>query len=154
LNFDLDDDDDIIDFDEREPFHGFGFSIAGNLSRWFGLVGDFSYNKSEIDLPGDDLDTSNFVFLFGPRFSGRGSGVTGFGHVLVGGTRTKVEDFDSETGLTFGIGGGVDINVGESIAVRLVQVDYLPTRFKFNGDSEWFNNFRFQIGLVFKAGNR
>jgi hypothetical protein len=154
LNFDLDDDE-PIDFDERESFHGFGISVAGNLSKWFGIVADFSYNKSEIELPGEDIDTSNLIFLFGPRISARGSAVTGFGHFLVGGTRRKVESFDSETGFTLGIGGGVDINVGDSVAIRLFQADYLPTRFEnFFGDSEWFNNFRFQIGLVFKAGNR
>ncbi|HXG93689.1 MAG TPA: outer membrane beta-barrel protein [Blastocatellia bacterium] len=143
-----------FDIDERESLHGAGFSLAGNLSSSFGLVADFSYNKRTIDFPGGDIDISNFVFLFGPRFSARGSSVTGFGHVLVGGTRRKIENFDSETGLTIGIGAGVDVNVSDGFAIRLGQIDYLPTRFNVGfGDHEWFNNFRFQIGVVFKAGN-
>jgi hypothetical protein len=150
LNIDLDDDDDIFDFDEREGNHGFGFSVAGNLSSNVGIVGDFSYHKKEIELPGPDFDSSTFVFLFGPRFSARGDGVTGFGHVLVGGTRFKLEDFDSDTGFTLGVGGGIDINAGDSVAIRLAQVDYLPTRI----GGEWFNNLRFQIGVVFKAGGQ
>jgi len=155
LNINFDDDDDIFDFDEREAFHGVGFSLAGNFNRHFGLVGDFSYNKREIELPGDDLDVSNFVFLFGPRFSARGRSLTGFGHVLIGGTRSKIEGGDSATGLTIGIGGGLDVNVSDGFAIRLGQIDYLPTRYSFGaGDDEWFNNFRFQIGVVFKAGNR
>jgi hypothetical protein len=155
LNIDFDDDDGILDFDEREGFHGVGFSVAGNLNRWFGIVGDFSYNKREIEFPGEDVDISNFVFLFGPRFSARGSGVTGFGHILIGGTRSKVEGGDSATGLTIGIGAGLDVNVSDGFAIRVGQVDFLPTRYSFGaGDDEWFNNLRFQIGIVLKAGNR
>jgi hypothetical protein len=148
LNIDDDLDDDFLDFDEREGFHGFGFSIAGNFHPNVGIVADLSYHKKEIELPGEDFDTSTFIFLFGPRFTGRGDTVNGFGHVLVGGTRVKAEGFDSDTGFTIGVGGGIDINVHPNVAIRLVQADYLPTR--ING--EWFNNFRAQIGLVFRTG--
>jgi hypothetical protein len=149
LNVDFDDDE-IFDLDEREGNHGFGFSLAGNFSPNIGLVGDFSYHKKELELIGPDLDSTTFVFLFGPRFSARSDAATGFGHVLIGGTRFKLEGFESDVGFTLGVGGGVDVNVGDSLAVRLAQVDYLPTR--ING--EWLNNLRFQIGLVFKAGGQ
>lgn len=148
LNIDTDFDDDIIDFDDREGIHGIGLSVAGNFHPNVGIVADFSYHKKQLDFLGEDFDTSTLVFLFGPRFTARGGGVNGFGHVLVGGTRIKAEDFGSDTGLTFGVGGGVDINVHPNVAIRLFQADYLPTR--FNG--EWFNNFRAQIGVVFRGG--
>src|ERR1051325_10457213 len=42
---------DIEDFfDNREGFHGVGFSVAGNFSKHFGIVGDFSYHRKSADL--------------------------------------------------------------------------------------------------------
>jgi hypothetical protein len=45
-------------------------------------------------------------------------------------------------------GGGVDIPVGERFALRLVQADYLFTR--FGGETQ--NNARFSVGAVFTFG--
>jgi opacity protein-like surface antigen len=150
------DDDDEDFFDQREGFHGFGFSVAGNVSRGFGIVADLSYHKKEIELPGDDLDISEFVFLFGPRFTARGDRVDAFGHVLVGGIRSKVETLDSETNLAFGLGGGVDIKAGDSFAIRIFQVDYIPFRFEnpITDDHEWNHNLRFQIGATYRWGGQ
>jgi opacity protein-like surface antigen len=148
VDLNIDDPDDFFDFDDREGVHGFGFSVAGNLSRSVGIVGDFSYNKKSVDFPGGDIDSSVFIFLFGPRFTARGDTANVFGHVLVGGSRFKVEDFDSDVGFSLGVGGGVDINVSDSVGIRLVQADYIPTRIF----EEWFHNLRFQIGIVFRAG--
>ena len=53
VNLNIDDPDDFFDFDDREGVHGFGFSVAGNLSSSIGIVGDFSYHKKSIDFPGE-----------------------------------------------------------------------------------------------------
>src|SRR5262249_17221527 len=51
--------------------HGGSVSISGNLSPWFGVVGDFGAYG------GSGLNT--FTFLVGPRFSARNrSGITPF----------------------------------------------------------------------------
>ncbi|HWP45307.1 MAG TPA: outer membrane beta-barrel protein [Blastocatellia bacterium] len=147
------DDDDQGFFDEREGIHGFGFSVTGNFHPNIGIVGDFSYHKREIEIPfGNDIDISNFVFLFGPRFTARGDAVDFFGHAMVGGVRNKVENFDSDTELALGFGGGLDIKVTDSFAVRAFQLDYIPMRSRniFTGDKEWIHNGRFQIGLTYK----
>lgn len=147
------DDDDAGLFNQREGIHGVGFSVAGNLSRSVGIVGDFSYHKREIEIPGgDDIDFSTFLFLVGPRLTERGNRVEGFVHALVGGVRRKVEDFDSDTNLALGFGGGLDVKVTDNVAIRVFQVDYLPFRERnpFTGDKEWSHNARFQIGATYK----
>lgn len=146
------DDDGVPFFDDRQGLHGFGFSVAGNFSRHFGVVGDFSYHKREIDVPGPDIDFSTFNFLFGPRLTARGDRVEGFGHFLVGGVRRRVEGGDSDVDLALGIGGGVDIKVTQNFAVRLVQLDYIPFRDRnfFTGDKEWRHNLRVGVGVTFR----
>ena len=47
-------------------------------------------------------------------------------------------------------GGGVDINAGKKVAVRLAQFDYIPTRFS----GFWFHNFRYEAGIVFMVGGK
>jgi hypothetical protein len=150
------DDDGEDFFDEREGFHGIGFSVAGNVSGSVGIVADLSYHKREIELPGDDVDVSQFLFLFGPRFTARGDRVDAFGHVLIGGVRSKVETLDSDTNLALGFGGGIDIKAGDSFAIRLFQIDYIPVRFEnpITEDDEWSHNLRFQIGATYRWGGQ
>jgi opacity protein-like surface antigen len=146
------DDDDLGFFNDREGVHGIGFSITGNFHPNVGIVGDFSYHKRELDLPGPDIDFSTFVFLFGPRFTARGDRVDFFGHAMIGGVRRKVEDFESDTQLALGFGGGLDVKLTDSFAIRAIQADYIPTRERefFTGDKTWVHNARFQIGITYK----
>ncbi|HEX8185289.1 MAG TPA: outer membrane beta-barrel protein [Blastocatellia bacterium] len=146
--------EDIGDFfDNREGFHGVGFSVAGNLSRHFGIVGDFSYHRKTQDIGITDLKTNKYYFLFGPRVYARGHSVTGFAHALVGGTRTKLTsddfqgaDLGSRTDFALGFGGGVDVNVTDSIGIRLFQLDYIPVR----TEGSWFHDLRAQVGITFR----
>ena len=140
-------------FGERTGFNGWGFSFAGNFGEKWGGVAEFSGNYKSIEetLPGVGtvkIDTSIYTFLFGPRYSARGSGTTAFAHVLVGGARLKVGS-GSRTDFAMALGGGVDVNAGKSLAIRLAQADYFPNH--ING--EWNSDFRFQAGIVLKLGN-
>ena len=150
--------DDDFDIDEREGFHGFGVSVAGNFSKSFGIVGDFSYNRKSIaDIVGFDANANITLFLFGPRFTARGDKVDGFVHALIGGARERIsvdvpgENVNvSNTDLALGFGGGVDVKAGDMFAIRLFQLDYIPIRAEdpFTGDKQWSHNFRFQVGAV------
>ncbi len=154
----VDFEDDDFDIDEREGFHGFGVSVAGNISKSFGIVGDFSYNRKSIsDIAGFDANANITLFLFGPRFTARGDKVDGFVHALIGGARQRISvDIPgdnvniSETDLALGFGGGVNVKAGDMFAIRLFQLDYIPIRGEddFTGDNRWTHNFRFQIGAV------
>ena len=140
-------------FSQREGSHGVGWSVADNFTRHLGVVADFSYHKRSLDVPfTDDIDLTTFSFLFGPRVTARGHRVEAFAHALVGGVRRKVEDIDSTTSLAFGLGGGVDVKVAKSFAVRVLQVDYLPFRDTdfFTGDHIWRQNVRAGAGVTFR----
>jgi hypothetical protein len=52
----------------------------------------------------------------------------------------------------FIIGGGIDIPIGRSFAIRPIQVDYLLTRFGtgFTGGNNNQSNFRYQAGVLFR----
>ena len=117
---------------------GFGVDVSGDLTDTFAIVGSFSGNYEE----GSHL----YYYLFGPRFTRRGESFTAFGQALIGGS-TAGDDGGSESGLAFGFGGGVDINAGESLAVRVFQFDYAPNRFF----DVWFHTVRIQAGVVFKV---
>lgn len=145
-------DDGIPFVEQREGLHGVGFSVAGNLTKNFGIVGDFSYHKKEFEVFGPNIKFSTFNFLFGPRVTARGNRVEGFAHALVGGISRKFEDFDSDVDFALGAGGGVDLKVGRSFAVRLVQVDYIPFRDRnlFTGEKEWRHNVRIGVGVTFR----
>lgn len=130
---------------QRKGFHGVGFSVAGDFGPHFGLVGDFSYNHANYFGTGVNAAT----YVFGPRVSLRGKSATGFAHVLFGGTWLRVPGA-SDTGFTMAIGGGVDLNAGRHFAVRLAQVDYLPSHL----GGRRSHSVRYEGGIVFKIGGK
>lgn len=167
---------------------GFGAGAAGNWSKYFGVVADFSYHTKRINLgspsEADEVKATTFNFLFGPRVTIRGSRVNGFAHVLVGGVRMKVEGGQgvpavqqdhkqvgdgvrmkveggqvvsgssqvATTNFAFGLGGGVDVRLNRRLAIRALQIDYLPAQaeFKAAGDKNWTHNFRVETGIVIR----
>jgi opacity protein-like surface antigen len=139
---------------------GFGLSVTGNVNRVFGLTGEYSYGRGDLDsfLGGAGVNTriNTHLALFGPRLHARSEKATGFVHALFGvanagvgasvlGSNISIGD----TNFAMGYGGGVDINVSKNFAIRLAQVDYIPVRV----EGEWANNFRFMAGVVFRFGN-
>jgi hypothetical protein len=66
-------------------------------------------------------------WLVGPRFVARSDRINVFGHALfgiaIGGAGEDFEGF-SDSGITFGGGGGVDVRVAPRVAVR-AQVDLI-----------------------------
>jgi opacity protein-like surface antigen len=148
-------------FASRDSFHGWGVSAAGNLNRYLGLVVDFSGQYGDQGLAESSLHT----FMAGPRVSYRRERFTVFGHVLAGGARHKEEirfipftrppfptpvfpvDLSfSETGFSIAAGGGIDVVVSKHLALRVVQIDYMPVRIR----GDWRQNGRGQAGLVFR----
>jgi len=170
------DDADLGDIiDEREGFHGFEVSATGNLTRYFGIKGDFSgHFKSETFSFGSvaspeanvDLKSRLFNFLGGVQLKDNSTEGTfkPFAHALVGvaHARNRIdfnnglcvavfpspcpEDFtESETGFAGAFGGGIDIRASDRISIRAIQIDYNPTRL-FDSTQ---HNFRIGLGIVF-----
>lgn len=149
------------DTDPRSNAHGWYVSVAGNLNRYVGLAADFSghYGSANLNTGAGNIkvDGTAHTFLFGPRFSARRERLTPFAHVLAGAVRSRtagqigtVAVFNEDTAFGLAVGGGVDVTLQRHVALRLIQADYLLTRF----GSETQNNVRVTIGLVFRFGSR
>lgn len=148
--------------------HGGSASLAYNFNNWFGMAADFGGSKiSSINasgFPSVDVDSTLFTYLFGPRISYRTKTLTPFGQVLFGGahitdvTSGGVTVARSENAFAMTAGGGLDWNVHKNIAIRVVQVEYLLTRFtdpfSVTGSSGTQNNLRVSAGIVFKLGTK
>jgi hypothetical protein len=117
--------------------HGWNLSIAGNVNSWLGIAADVSgHYRSGLSL---------YSYTVGPRLALRNT-VTAFTHFLFGGARLGNGGSDSAFGMV--LGGGVDIPIGERLAFRALQTDYLFTR--FGGQTQ--NNARLSVGVVFTFG--
>jgi hypothetical protein len=121
--------------------HLSGWELSGyyKLAPWVGITADLD---AHYGLP-SSLDARTLHLMAGPQFTipfpGRFSPFVhvlgGLGHVRAGEARTSVAG---------AIGGGVDLPLAPLISWRVIQADYLITRF-FNGTQ---NNIRISSGLV------
>ncbi len=156
--------------------HGGSTSIAYNLNRYVGLVADFGgYDDSRVTLfPPTTKETfdsggSAYTYLFGPRFSYRHGRVTPFAQALFGVTHASsvkisgctgtpaCTPLGSENAFATAIGAGFDIRITRHVALRLIQGDFLLTRFRNplsagGTDRGWQKNVRLSTGVVFRFG--
>jgi outer membrane protein OmpA-like peptidoglycan-associated protein len=154
--------------------NGGSASIAFNVNRYLGLVADFgAYTNSEMRFTGAytstvDVNNANvaaFSYLFGPRVSFRKfDRVTPFLQVLAGGAHANQVTL---TGCTFSCtllptqdtfamtaGGGLDVRIHRHLAIRVIQAEYLMTRFTSytTGAAGTQNDMRLSSGIVFRFG--
>ncbi|MCA1634538.1 MAG: outer membrane beta-barrel protein [Acidobacteria bacterium] len=156
-----DEDEDIDDIiDEREGYNGVNASVTGNVSRYVGLKGDYSFHRKSFNdstLPGIDVksDLHNLVGGVQLKDNAKETKVKPFAHFMAGIAHARFNvsgepagsDFDdSETGFAGIIGGGLDFRINDRVDFRAVQFDYNPTRL----DGETQHNFRIGIGIVFR----
>ena len=146
--------------DEREGFHGVEAFVKGNVSRYVGLKGAYSFHRKSFDIVGNtpattfDVDADLHQFLGGVEIKDntRETKVKPFAHVLAGVAHARadiesVTDFsESETGFAAAIGGGIDFKLSDRVDLRAIQFDYNPNR--DNGQTS--HNFRIGIGLIFR----
>lgn len=158
---------DIID--EREGFHGFNASVTGNVSRYFGLKfdvsGHFKKKTFPIGTTSFELDSDLFQFMGGAQLKDNSTEARfkPFAHALFGVAHASNEGRfgpggciavfpspcsdtfeENDTGWAAAFGGGVDIRAGKRIDIRVVQIDYNPTRL-FDSTQ---HNFRIGAGIV------
>jgi len=155
--------------------NGGSASMAFNLNRYLGLVADFAgFDDTRLNLTGPganparvaDSSGTAFTYLFGPRLSYRHyERITPFAQALFGGVHASQVTLSNCTGsgctplpaqnaFAFTAGGGVDVKVQRHLAVRLLQAEYMMTRFAdvTSGASNGQNDLRLSSGLVFRFG--
>jgi outer membrane protein OmpA-like peptidoglycan-associated protein len=143
-------------------WHGATGALAGNVNRWFSLVGDIGGYRIK-SLP-SGVSGSAYTFLVGPQFSHRGERFTPFIHFLFGAARlSDIQASTIPTGSVFfnrsfsqnafatAMGGGLDVNFNKHVGFRIAQIEYLLTKFT-DGNSNRQDNVRASAGLVLHFG--
>jgi outer membrane protein with beta-barrel domain len=137
---------------------GASASVAYNVKPWLCLVQDYGgYHFTGL---AGGIDSQMYTFLFGPRYTYRreGSRWAPYGQALFGVGRLTAKQGSvtaAENGFAMAIGGGLDARISQSFSVRVVRVEYLPTRFDRAGaSSATQNNVRISVGLVLSLGRR
>lgn len=162
--------------------NGWNAAITGNVNSWFGVTADFSGHYGSTTF---DAGITRHSFLFGPKVTYRGGNgkVSPFAHALFGavrahrgianpgplGTPLPLLPAASETAFGMALGGGVDYNVNDRVAIRLIQAEYLMTRFdEASGivciqsistpcpttKAGTQNNLRLSFGVVWRFGSK
>jgi hypothetical protein len=156
--------------------NGGSASVAFNVNRYLGLVGDFGgFNDTQLLLTGTGTNPSTvadssgtvYTYLFGPRLSFRGHDrITPFAQALFGGMHASEVTLSSgcsgagctplpvENSFAMTIGGGLDVKVHHHLAIRIIQAEYLMTRFEnlTTGTAATQNDMRLSSGIVFRFG--
>ena len=151
-------------------------NIAFNLNRYVGLVGDFAgYHADTLTFNGAGglsrdigADGKVFTYMGGPRLSYRRPRFTLFAQALLGDANARKVTINGCTGFpsctplpsenvfALALGGGLDVNIHRHIAFRIIQAEYLMTRFmdpsSGAGTSGIRNNVRLSAGIVFRSG--
>ncbi len=130
--------------------NGGSASLALNFNRFVGIAGDVGgYDANKLELVGTGANQPRvvgasgtaFTFLVGPRISLRnGTRFTPFMQVLAGGVHASpvtVKDcsgsactpLPAQTAFAMTAGGGLDLGLTRVFALRLVQAEYMMTRF-------------------------
>ncbi len=151
--------------------HGGSTSLALNVNRYLGLVADFGgYRANKFAPPtGGFVDASAnvFTYMFGPRLSFRHDRAIPFVQALFGGVHASevtlsgctgigCTPLPSESAFAMTAGGGVDVTLTRHVALRVVQAEYLMTRFtdrsSSTGQKARQNDVRVSAGIVFRFG--
>lgn len=134
-------------------------SITGNINRWLGLTAEFTGSTIGGLPPG--TDGTLYTYLFGPHFARRSDRITPFVQGLFGAAHLNVNAPSTvapgsflvstlhQNAFAMALGGGFDVNLGKRLAWRLVEADYLFTKFT-DGQSNLQNNFRASTSVIVK----
>ena len=144
--------------------HGGSVSVAANVNKWLGFVGEVAYVSTK-NVPPSGFTLNITSYMFGPRISYRGHDrLVLFAHDLVGvghaggtlytvGFQQGTAPPTAQNAFAMALGGGLDVNLGRHWAIRAVQTDWLFTTFP-NGAENRQHSFRFTTGIVWRIGGR
>ena len=137
---------------------GVGASITYNFNRWLGLTVDSSgqWGSGETGLVAR-IDRSEFFNISaGPKMTFRTHYFSPFLEVLVGEHRLRSEVFGSNDKVGFMAGGGLDLNLNQHFALRLIRADFVYSNHQYGPSSivpaTDVRGVRLQSGVVFMFG--
>lgn len=149
--------------------NGGSASVSYNPNEWLGLVGDFGgYHTGNIG--GLPVDATIYTYLFGPKIAYREGRWILFGQTLFGGAHASASATvlgpsarvrpqglvplfyasGSTNAFAMAIGGGLDANITGHFGVRVIQAEYLMTRFGVVHSADTQHNARISTGVVFR----
>ncbi len=154
-------------FNESFNCAGGGGTFAYNFTSLLGIAADLGgckYFGETIPALSSKVSGNDFTFMFGPRFTFRSaSAFRPFFEVNFGGNRLSLSCNSGTpcSGITYTkdafaltAGGGFDIKLSKRFALRLIQAEYLYTRFGNScqfalcSDNNNQNSFRLKSGIV------
>jgi len=152
---------------QREGFNGVEVAVKGNISRYVGLKGDYSFHRKSFGIGNSqnfiDANLQNFLGGVELKDNSKETKVKPFAHALAGLAHATVS-FDpvvcaqvvgapcplvvnsSETGFAGAFGGGIDFRLSKRVDLRAIQFDYNPTRL----EGETQHNYRIGVGIIFR----
>jgi hypothetical protein len=140
-------------------------SVAYNFSNWLGVVGDFGYEEQG-NAAGLGKSLTLSSYQFGPRISLRAHHLVPFGQALLGaghasGTLYTTSlgggqaPLGANSGFMFTVGGGLDWKLNHTFGIRIVQTEYVYSRFLNGaGNGNRQNNVRLSAGILLSFGHR
>ena len=135
-------------------YYGIRTTLKMNLDKNIGVLLDAGGGFGRTSSPSQVKPDTGQV-LFGPEFTFRSRKFNVFAHPLVGVNTTdlpllssggSVGDLVSRSHLALDFGGGLDFNWKRSVAIRLFQADYIPTR----SGGKWETAFGVSTGIVLR----
>ncbi|HTZ75340.1 MAG TPA: outer membrane beta-barrel protein [Candidatus Aquilonibacter sp.] len=120
--------------------------------------GEFATMRSS-NISGTPANLTMYTFLGGPRFTLHSRRrLAPFGKVLVGGAHASGDLVPLTSGLpgsstvfAMTAGGGADFGISSGLSIRLIDAEYLYTRFP-NGTNNHQNNVSLAAGIVIRIG--
>ena len=106
--------------------NGWAASFAVRLNQWIGVEAAAGGGYTSVD---HTQSTKLHYLLFGPWLAFPIKRVAPFMHASVGVARWDLEGRGGETGVAKAGGLGLDARITDRISVRLIQADYVNTRF-------------------------
>ena len=149
------------DLEENVPA-GWYFSAAGNITRWFGVVGEVTGSHKTFD-EGQPFVTAKGTVLTGmagPRFFRKVGKFVPYGQVLAGAAHARVSlksvlgnEKDNETDFAVQPGGGVLMYFNSRVGAQ-ISADYRWIDPAGKGEDEDGSEFRVLTGMVIGFGSR
>jgi len=100
------------------------------------------------------VDATVITYLFGPRYTYRRSEskVAPYGQILFGGAHIGIPG-GTDNAFAMSVGGGIDVIPNAHVGIRLVQIEYLLSRFREGTPKHVVqHNLRVTTGVLFRFG--